>query len=106
MISDATIYGSGHFSAGLVLALAVIIYTLVLTAIPAIVLVHLVRLFGWCRGIADAAVPAGISFALTTLLVAGNGDQPVGWLPFLIASVAGISGLTYWLLAGRPRPPY
>ncbi|SDM03666.1 hypothetical protein [Maricaulis salignorans] len=106
MISDATIYGSGHFSAGLVLALAVIIYTLVLTAIPAIVLVNLVRLFGWRRGIADAAVPAGISFALTTLLVAGNGDQPVGWLPFLIASVAGISGLTYWLLAGRPRPPY
>jgi len=106
MISEATVYGTGHIAAGFVLALAVVIYTLLLTAIPAVVLVHLVRLFGWRRGVADAAVPAGISFALTTLLVAGNGGQPVGWLPFLIASVAGISGFAYWHFTGRPRPPY
>jgi hypothetical protein len=106
MISDATIYGSGHFAAGLVLALAAVIYTLGLTAIPAVVLVHLVRLFGWRRGVADAAVPAGILFALTTLLAAPDGNQPVGWLPFLVALVAGLAGFSYWLIAGRPRPPY
>ena len=106
IVGDGTTYDGENGLASLVVLLAAIIYTLALTAIPAVVLVHLVRLFRWRRGIADAAVPGGIFFALTTLLADGNGDQPVGWLPFLLAAVAAIAGFTYWHFAGRPRPPY
>tara|TARA_R110002049_G_scaffold252839_1_gene428128 strand:+ start:198 stop:626 length:429 start_codon:yes stop_codon:yes gene_type:complete len=106
IVGDGTTYDGENGLASLVVLLAAIIYTLALTAIPAVILVHLVRLFRWRRGIADAAVPAGILLGFSALLVSPEGDQSISWLPFLLAAVAGIAGFAYWHFAGRPRAPY
>ena len=106
IVGDGTTYDGENGLASLVVLLAAIIYTLALTAIPAVVLVHLVRLFRWRRGIADAAVPAGIFLGFSALLMSPGGDQPVSGLPFLLAAVAAIAGFAYWHFAGRPRAPY
>ncbi|WP_417494522.1 hypothetical protein [Maricaulis sp.] len=99
-------YDGENVLASLVVLLMAIIYTLVLTAIPALVLVHLVRWFGWRRGIADVAVPAGILLAFSALITPTDGNQAGSWLPVLLSVVAGIAGFAYWHFAGRPRAPY
>tara|TARA_R110000868_G_scaffold57591_10_gene177910 strand:- start:7919 stop:8347 length:429 start_codon:yes stop_codon:yes gene_type:complete len=106
MFSDTTAYGTAQISAGVIVMFAGVVYTALFTAIPAIVLVFLVRLFGWRRGLTDAAVPAAVLFAIATLVAAGDAAQPVGWTPFIVALAGALGGWSYWHLAGRPRPPY
>jgi len=106
IVGDGAGYDGDNVLASLVVLLMATIYTLVLTAIPVVVLVHLVRWFGWLRGIADAAVPAGILLAFSVLITPTDGNQAGSWLPVLLAVVAGIAGFAYWQFAGRPRAPY
>jgi hypothetical protein len=106
MFSDRTVYGAAQISVGVIVMFAGIVYTALFTAIPASVLVYLVRLFGWRRGLADTAVPAAFLFAIATLIAAGSGEQSPGWMPFMVACPGALGGWSYWLLAGRPRPPY
>ncbi|WP_291844001.1 hypothetical protein [Maricaulis sp.] len=73
--------------------------TMVLTIIPALVLVHLVHELRWPRGMADICLPSMLSF-LITFAVSTN----TGWAIF-IAGLGAIGGLAYWLAAGLPDTP-
>ncbi|WP_417477764.1 hypothetical protein [Maricaulis sp.] len=106
IIGDGTAPDGDNMLASLVVLLMATLYTLVVTALPAVVLVHLVRWFGWRRGIADVAVPAGILLAFSALITPTDGAQAGSWLPVILAVAAGIAGFAYWHFAGRPRPPY
>jgi hypothetical protein len=94
-------------------AIGVLVWAFVagLSAIPALMLVWLVRSTRLRRGLTDSAL-AGASAALMYFLLGyvGTSDShfEIGFLiasfPIGIAGAAG--GFTYWHFAGRPRPPY
>lgn len=78
-----------------------------ISAIPAMVSVFIVRSAQWPRGWSDALAGGLIGLVASLLFLKGlNLDQY--HLLGLISCIAGsISGLAYWLAAGRPaaRPP-
>ncbi len=83
----------------------------VATALPALVLVRGARWLRLPRGWTDAVLPAAISFAVIMIMIGPSGlNQEMLAISLQTAAIfalaAAIAGLTYWLLAGRPRPPY
>ncbi|MEE2526546.1 hypothetical protein V0U79_09220 [Hyphobacterium sp. HN65] len=83
-------------------------YVAAFAAIPAFVLIMLFRLVrlprGWLDAIAGAVIGAGM-IHLMAYGASGAAEAPnLINLLFAVAGAAG--GFTYWLLAGRPKPPY
>jgi len=81
-------------------------FVAIITAIPATILVLIIRHFGWRRGWSDSLL-AG---AIIGIVVLFDMQASSNWALFretsifFIAGAAG--GLTYWHAAGRPKPPY
>ncbi|MEN0654046.1 MULTISPECIES: hypothetical protein [Hyphobacterium] len=78
----------------------------VVSAIPAIAAVFIVRSARWPRGWCDALAGGLIGLVASLIFLQGlNLDQY--HLLGLISGIAGaIAGLVYWLANARPRPPY
>ena len=82
---------------GVVLVLTV--WVAFATAIPALVIVNVIRNFGLRRGYSDTLVPAGIGCLLSLAVI----DL---WFSLGFTAAGAAGGFTYWHFAGRPRPPY
>lgn len=83
-----------------------VLVTWAVTAVPALALVQIVRAAGWPRGYCDVLIPAGLC---TLLMLIWVGEASAGarlTAGLWAAAAGGIGGLTYWLVAGRPQPPY
>ncbi|QNL19998.1 hypothetical protein HXX25_12070 [Hyphobacterium sp. CCMP332] len=84
-------------------------FNIVLVAFfPTILLVFLMRWTHVPRGWGDTIISAGLGAGMMTAL--GGGPDMVSRIQVSLVTVfaaAGlIAGLTYWLAAGRPKPPY
>jgi len=83
-------------------------YVAVFAAIPAAILIWLFRLLKIPRGWGDA-ITGGLLGALLVHIMA-YGLSGLTQMPSMVSALFGaaglIAGLTYWFVAGRPRPPY
>ncbi|NHK28413.1 hypothetical protein FF098_010895 [Parvularcula flava] len=80
----------------------------VLTFIPVAVFVSLARHFRWLRGVSDSIAGGVIGLMLSILFMkSALQDMAIGAVLIVaIYTVTGtLSGLIYWLLAGRPAAP-
>jgi len=98
----ASVYGSSAPAAALMFWLSTFLVSLVITAPFAAIGVNLARGMEWRRGWADTLFPAAVSFVLSTLLWGLNQGTGPLLLPFILAALGAVGGLTYWLAAGRP----
>ena len=85
------------------LSLYVSVVVVVLTALPMIALVYLLRLTRIRLGVGDVLLGGAMGAALIQLLntTSANSEAAATTLLFFIAGMVG--GLTYWHVAGRPR---
>jgi hypothetical protein len=105
LYSPATPEEAGQFLlAAIPLSLYVGVVVAVLTALPMIGIVFLMRLTRIRRGISDVLFSGVMGAALIQLLYLPslpNPQAPAMATLFFIAGMVG--GYTYWLVAGRPR---
>jgi uncharacterized membrane protein HdeD (DUF308 family) len=68
------------------------------------VLVLLARVARVRRGWADAAL--GALMGMGDLIIFSNNNAPELGQLAVFAVAGGCAGIVFWLVAGRPRPPY
>jgi hypothetical protein len=83
-------------------------YVAVFAAIPVIILVWVFRAIKVRRGWADAITGAILGALLIHLMAFGLSGLTTlpSPLSLLFGASGALAGFVYWVLAGRPRPPY
>jgi ABC-type amino acid transport system permease subunit len=107
-ITSGEAMGFNDFFSLVILTLFMAAYVAAFAAIPALVLIWSMRGLkaprGWGDTLAGALTGGGLMH-LIAFGLSGFAEPPV-LNDLLFATAGGIGGLTYWYLAGRPKPPY
>lgn len=91
-----------------VVSLLVGFYVAVIACVPAILLIWILHLTRMPRGWTDAIAGALVGSGAMQLMVYGysalwSAPDPI---TLLFGATGLVAGFAYWLLAGRPKPPY
>ncbi|OLF72234.1 hypothetical protein AWH62_10340 [Maricaulis sp. W15] len=81
------------------IALIAIAVTMFLTALPAFLLVQLVRAWRLPRGFADILIPASLSPLIGAICFGGHPAV------LLLAPLGALGGGVYWFAVGKPQAP-
>ena len=92
-------------SSGQVLNLNWILFIRVVSIIPTVAVILIMRFTTWRRGMSDT-IAAAFFYGLSSLVImSASGSFHIELFLYAV-TLGALGGFIYWICAGRPRPPY